>query len=1051
MKNNMGKGVLIIQRISIFILLLVPACIVFSNTKKPLRFSIRNPSEFIENKGQIIDQNNKPNNAVKYLLNTPGFNIQLRRGGFSYDVYSVSDTSSHILHPASDKLKLPVSVRPVFAFHRIDFDLIGANPNCEVLESEPSTEYYNYYTTGTPLEGITNVRSYKSIIYKNIYTGIDLEFLSNEQKGFKYNFVIHPTAKLDDIRIKISGPEIELNSSGSLLLKISMGDIEEDIPESYIIADNIKTKFHVRFLRVGKNEFGFCTTSTPVNYTMLMIDPVPNRLWGTYYGGSGDESGYDCKTDHLGYIYLTGDTYSLQNIATTGAFQLTIAGSYDAFLSKFDQNGQIQWGTYFGGSNYDRGECLSIDKTGMIYLSGLTGSDAGISTPGAFQETYAGGPWGDLMLVKFSPGGQRIWCTYYGGNNNENASSCAVDNMGFIYLSGLTYSLNNISTPGSFKPVFGGMWDAFLVKLDTSGQNRIWGTYYGGNNTDFALSCSTDTLGHVLISGGTQSTTGIASAGAYQPTLYPNGYGDAFLALFNSSGQRLWGTYYGGELEERFNDCSLQKNGNIYATGETQSVTNISSPGAYQISKGGDEDAFLVKFNLDGQRYWGTYFGGTSLDVATGCAVDDSGFIYISGSTKSMSSISTPGSFQPVFGGIEDAFLAKFDSNSSLKWSTYYGGSSEDFGTKCDVDTSGRVYLCGYTNSTNNIATASAFQITNGGLQDAFLVKLGNCSMPDPAGLITGPNNICLVTTGVTYTIPPILQANTYIWHLPGGSVIVSGSGTNSITVDFTALAVSGIISVHGVNDCGSGDSAYIAVVVTPGSEVSVGISASSNVVCSGSLVTFTATPVNPGTNPVYIWKVNDVATGPNTPMFTYNPSNNDVVTCVLNSDVSCPVGNPAVSNAIALTVNPLAPVSVSISPAVNPVCEGIPVTFNATPTNPGLSPVYQWKVNGLNVGTNNISYTYVPLNGDIVSCLLTSSLTTCVTSNPATSNPVTMTVNPLQPVSVNIGASATSVCSGTSVTLNATPVNPGSLPLYQWNVNGLNVGANLMTYTYTQ
>jgi uncharacterized protein (TIGR02145 family) len=229
---------------------------------------------------------------------------------------------------------------------------------------------------------------------------------------------------------------------------------------------------------------------------------------------------------------------------------------------------------------------------------------------------------------------------------------------------------------------------------------------------------------------------------------------------------------------------------------------------------------------------------------------------------------------------------------------------------------------------------------------------------------------------------------------------------------------------------------------------VSVAITASQNPVCAGTSVTYTATPTNGGTSPTYQWKVNGVNVGTNSPIYTYVPVNNDVITCVLTSNIFCPIGNPATSNPVTMTVNPLQPVSVSITASQNPVCAGSTVTYTATATNGGTSPVYQWKVNGINTGTNNPAYSYTPVNNDVVTCVLTSNVI-CPTGNPATSNPVTMTVNPILPVSVSITTSQNPVCAGTNVTFTATPTNGGTSPVYQWKVNGINVGTNNPVYSY--
>ena len=174
---------------------------------------------------------------------------------------------------------------------------------------------------------------------------------------------------------------------------------------------------------------------------------------------------------------------------------------------------------------------------------------------------------------------------------------------------------------------------------------------------------------------------------------------------------------------------------------------------------------------------------------------------------------------------------------------------------------------------------------------------------------------------------------------------------------------------------------------------VGVSVAAAANPVCDGTAASFTATPVNGGTTPAYQWKVNGTNTGTNSAAYSYTPANTDVVTCVLTSNATCISGNPATSNAITMATTPIVPVSVSIAASANPVDPGVSVTFTASPTNGGTTPAYQWKVNSANAGTNSSQFTYTPVNGDIVTCVLTSGLS-CTSSNPATSNAITMTVN---------------------------------------------------------
>ncbi|MFH1296098.1 MAG: FISUMP domain-containing protein [Bacteroidota bacterium] len=324
-----------------------------------------------------------------------------------------------------------------------------------------------------------------------------------------------------------------------------------------------------------------------------------------------------------------------------------------------------------------------------------------------------------------------------------------------------------------------------------------------------------------------------------------------------------------------------------------------------------------------------------------------------------------------------------------------------------------------------------------------------NPSLAVGVSIVASANPVC-EGTSVTFTATPINGGTspTYQWKVNGISVGASSpiftytpSNGNVIWCELTSNAT-----------CATGNPATsnsITMTVNPNLPVNITIAASANPVCSGTSVTFTATPVNGGSSPVYQWKVNGVNAGSNSPTFSYTPVSGDVVTCILTSSEACTSGNPATSNPVVMTVSPILPVSVAIAASANPVCEGTGVLFTATASNGGSSPVYQWKVNGVNTGSNSPTFLYVPVNGDVVTCQLTSSAT-CTSGNPATSNAITMTVNPNLPVSITISVSSNPVCQGTSVTFTATPVNGGSGPTYQWVVNGFNVGANSPTYSYT-
>jgi uncharacterized protein (TIGR02145 family) len=265
-------------------------------------------------------------------------------------------------------------------------------------------------------------------------------------------------------------------------------------------------------------------------------------------------------------------------------------------------------------------------------------------------------------------------------------------------------------------------------------------------------------------------------------------------------------------------------------------------------------------------------------------------------------------------------------------------------------------------------------------------------------------------------------------------------------------LAVAGTVTyqvIPKVENC-EGSPVNIEVTVTPGDSVKVSITASDNNICAGTPVTFTANATNGGSSPVYQWKINAInAINATSSTYTYVPANGDLVSCTVTSSQACTTNNPASGIPFPVSVVPLLPVSVTVSPSSNPVCAGMPVTFTANATNGGSSPVYQWKINAINAtNATNSTYTYIPANDDLVSCIVTSS-ETCTTNNPASGIPYPVSVVPPLPVSVTVSASENPFCLGGPVTFTATPVNGGAAPSYQWKVNGANAGSNSSVLTY--
>jgi hypothetical protein len=275
-----------------------------------------------------------------------------------------------------------------------------------------------------------------------------------------------------------------------------------------------------------------------------------------------------------------------------------------------------------------------------------------------------------------------------------------------------------------------------------------------------------------------------------------------------------------------------------------------------------------------------------------------------------------------------------------------------------------------------------------------------------------------------------VANATGYKWGITSNYATATDLGP-SLTKTETGLACNTPYTryVWAYRTCGTSTSTVLAQSTTMNLATGITISASANPVCAGTSVTFAATPNNGGTTPAYQWRLNGSnINGATNATYTYMPAANDKITCRLTTSLLCPVGSPALSNEITMTVNPVLVASVSIGASANPVCSGTSVTFTATPTNGGTAPAYQWKVNGAPAsGATNASYSYVQASNNAVTCTLTSNAV-CVTGSPATSNTVTMTVNPLTsaPTAGTHTAAQTQITWNWNASANATG--------YKWN-----------------
>lgn len=441
----------------------------------------------------------------------------------------------------------------------------------------------------------------------------------------------------------------------------------------------------------------------------------PEVNWSTYYGGSNLDHGVSVKSDSNGNIFMNGYTESSTAIAD-GGHQNNLASAPDAFLVKFNADGERQWATYYGGSQIDRSYYSDLDSEGNIYIAGQTVSTTGIGSNG-HQNTYGGGSY-DGFLVKFNTNGVRQWGTYYGGSVYETGYACAVDNDDNVYLVGASNSPEGIASGGYQNVVGSALNDSYLVKFNSNGQ-RLWATYYGGSSFENGWVCAVDNDNNVYLAGNTNSIDGIEFNGHQSEN--GGGLSDAFLVKFSESGSLLWATFYGGATSDSGFACTTDNQNNVILAGHTASSDNISDSG-HQMDNGGVQDGFVAKFNSEGVRQWGTFYGGENFDEALNCMADTDGNIYVLGVTTSPDNIASNGFQNNYGGGNGDGFVVQFSATGDRLWGSYVGGASYDALLCVEMDPNSELLLVGLTESNADISTPGVHQGTIGGGSDAFLM-----------------------------------------------------------------------------------------------------------------------------------------------------------------------------------------------------------------------------------------------------------------------------------------------------------------------------------------
>jgi hypothetical protein len=613
--------------VSFFLLLFLPA------------HSFAQDAVFVENKGQVSDTEGMQRSDVLFTTEVNGAKLFFFR-----------DRIAYVLKKENAGTDAPADGIPAErALETYRFDLVFENTaSPEVIFSDELPGISNYYLPHCG--GITDVRSFRSVVFRSIYAHTDLH-LGCDEKGLVMNFVMKPGADINAVNLRWDGGAT-VSDGETFRTYTPFGAYEQSIP----------------FIQIGSEQLRVAA-GDPSAQSL----PTSNT-WATYIGGSNPDYAWGIDIDDLSRPHVTGYTQSTNLPVGTGTIQSSNAGDYDAYIFKLDNTGSRVWATYYGGTGYDYAYKIKVHDNAAV-VCGYGSSTDLLITPNAWQQSAAGSY--DAFLLKLNADGTLSRSTYFGGSGGELALALDIDDAGNVFFGGSTSSPNLPVTANAFQGTQGGALDAFCAKLDST-LSRVWCTYYGGTMTEDLHGITLDKNANVIFTGGTYSTTSFpVSPGAYQPVgiSAPDGY----VVKLDSSGTRQWATYLGGSAAEDGTTVTADKNDNIYIGGYTQSMDFPTTPGAYEENYlGGVSDAYITKFRPGGTLAWSTFYGGTADDYITGLDADSTMYVFAAGYTSSTDLPVSAAAYQLANAGMNDGYFVRVDTAGAPEWSTYFGGSQSD-------------------------------------------------------------------------------------------------------------------------------------------------------------------------------------------------------------------------------------------------------------------------------------------------------------------------------------------------------------------------------------
>lgn len=704
--------------ITIFFGVFCTSYVVFGQTELPV-FSYHTMLKFVENKGQWGEQ-------VKYKAEVPGGMLYVKNDGLVflfYDQEKLGELQGHAHNHSDDEV-----IDPMIKSHVLHLNFKNANEELRITGEEPYSEKVSYFIGKDPSKWGCGAHAYKKLVFHNVYKGIDLH-LYKHGISLKYEFIVHPGAKANQILLEYAGAdELEVVDE-QLMVKTSVNQFYEAKPYVYEQtgsgAKNIDASF-----RLEGNVLSFDLQQSYNKRSTLVIDP--QLIFSSYSGSVADNWGNTACVDKDKNLYsggtifpseagVGGDASSNGFPSTPGAYENTFQGGHtDIGILKFDSAGtNLIYATYIGGNDGEIPTSTITNSNNELYILASTSSTDFPVSSGAYDTTYNGGTFisggfggelvggyhffngSDIAVIRLSAGGDSLLSsTYIGGSGNDgilyrSQSVCNnygdqlrgdinVDSLGNVYVVSTTQSSDFPTKNGVQMTFGGGVSDACTFKLGSNLDTLYWSTFLGGADSDAGFSIQRDSLNNVFVAGGTASDTFPTTVGSLNPSSL--GGVDGFVSHISSDGASLIAsTRVGTSAFDQVYFVQLDEFEDVYLLGQTKGIYGITA-GTYSNPNSGQ---FLHKLNntLDATMYSTTLGTGTlgQPDFSpTAFLVNDCGNVFISGwgglvndgynggFTNNLPI--TSNAYQTATDGSDFYLMALRKDADSLIYATFFGG-----------------------------------------------------------------------------------------------------------------------------------------------------------------------------------------------------------------------------------------------------------------------------------------------------------------------------------------------------------------------------------------